>query len=250
MTLLLYATAVANGQPNSAAFAKVCSAVDERYPLAFGLVATRGPTGWVPVSSRRDWVTLPEPRAPWPQSDEAAARMLLAYAKQFRPCATLFVGADASSVQEACARLDHGRETLGPQMLISDEDPSLAPILELLDRVLPASVVVSQATDPAHLSEWLKHHFGCGVRLYWQGPLSNRIFELLDLIEHGANPNALQFGWKDISKTPASSLKVLPRLTQRLPRVLVTAVAEHGIYRTFAQIASSLARAMHRRPIR
>jgi hypothetical protein len=247
MTLLLYATTASGDQPSGAAFTQLCHVLAERYELAFTLVATRGVTGWVPVSDRRDWVTLPAPTGLWPRSDEAAARLLLTYAKQFRPCASIFLGNDAARLRDACAKLGDGSSALGCQMLLEQDDFLLQPIFELLDRELPASVVVRQTSDTAAFGAALDRHRGAGVRLYWDGPPSHRVIELLDVAQQRTSGAVwLQFVLNDISKHPAASLKILPHIVRRAPRVRVTVVAEGGVYRSVARTMSMLSSALYR----
>jgi hypothetical protein len=246
MTLLLYTTTASSVDPQGLAFARACKAIDERYPLAFSIVATRGACDLIQTTDNRDLVTLPEGRERWPQPDATAARLLLAYAKQFKPSATLFMGSDANEMRKRCAEVARPPSSFGDQLVLSNgDDASLAELFKLLDAVLPAALAVSPTTDLDLLASQLTSHHGNGVALYWRGAPSEKILQIIDVAQrYASGPTKLQLTVHDISKNRRPGLRLLQRLVLRHPEVRVTVVADDGRYRIAGRALSFLIRGL------
>lgn len=243
VTLLVYTTTARGNEPDGAAFARICHAIDERYPLAFSIVATRGATEATQANSRRDWVTLPDPRGQ--HSEDTAARMLITYARQYRARATLFVGSDGSQFKDSCRSVSTA-DDLGEQLVVSAEDTPLAPLFKVLDRVVPASFLISQKSDLTAISDDLKRQpIKAGIALYWDGPPSNQALEILRLaLAHTAGTVSVQLGLRGITK----NLPVLWRLvSMNEPRISLSIVAEDGLACSTARNVTGLLNHLQRR---
>jgi len=250
VTLLVYTTTAHGKEPDGAAFARICQAMDERYPLAFSIIATRGSTESTRANARRDWVTLPDSSDLWPHSEETAARMLVAYARQYRARATLFVGSDASRINDACRRVATTDHDLGEQLIVSSEGTPLGPLFETLDKVLPASFLISDKSNSATIATDLERHPSkAGIALYWQGAPSHHALEILQLAkDHTGGKVSVQFGLRDIALNIAKGLPALWRLaTLNEPRVTVSIVAEDGIACSTGRAMTRLLDKLHRR---
>lgn len=233
------------------AFGRFCAALDERYPSAFSIVATRGGSDATPTTDRRDLITLPKGRELWPDPDMAAARMLVAYAKQFSPRATVFTGGDASDLHSACQRVISSGAALGEQVVIPSMDTPPVTLFQTLDRALPASLAVSPTTEDEPLSAELARHSGTGVALYWRGKPSSRILELLSLAkQHARGPISLQLTLHDVTKNRRASLDLMGKLLMKNPDVRVSVVADDGIYRFAGRAVTFMFTALHRRGAR
>jgi hypothetical protein len=245
MTLLVYATSTqASDNTDGGLFERVTNALDRRYPLCFNVVATRSAAQGIQVSERRDWVTLPTDDGIWSEPDKVAAQMLLRYAAQFRPRATIFIGSDAAAVKAACVEQRRSEGIFGEEVVLTSMDAPLQPLFDLLDRILPASLLVSNASPMDNTAQLISQHPpGAGVALYWDGPFTEQAVTVTQVVQqHATGPVSMQLTLRDVASNVASSFWTVLALRKRHVRVSI--VGEVGIARTAGHALTNILKAL------
>lgn len=250
MTLLVYTASARDDDGQGLACSDLFRRIEERYPLAFSMLATRDSNQTPQVSDRHDWVTLPATTGTWEGSDRAAARMLMAYARQYRPAATVFLGSDAPLLRQSCHELDPAFGVFGEELLITSPSPDADNALfERLDRILPASILLSEATSLPQVADVLDlHPPRAGLLLYWEGVPSHRVFEALRLAcEKTTGDVKIQFGLKEVVLNFKRSLPSLLRLAGIADRrVQISIVGEDSVALVLGRGLTNLLRQMRR----
>jgi len=245
VTLLIHSPSALPSTEDGKLLASILEWVDERYPLAFSIVATSEPRTEISRSDYRDWVTLPRVAdSIWIEAGVCAAKALLAYRHQLSPVATVFVGSGAEQIRRQCTELENGRAIFGEEILItSNDENSYGELSTLLDRVLPASLVVSSKLEPSEIAKTLdRQGTRPEIHLYWAGPLTSRAAEIVDvaLLKSGGTIR-FQFKLRDLLREMRESIvAVYPLLRGGQSRVKISIAAEDGVAFKASQVATRM----------